>query len=122
MLAARFMDLETQGVALLGQVPQGLPALGLPDVSRQEINDLLPVALAGFVLASVETSAIGRMFGQKHGHRFDANQELLAIGAANLLAGLGRGFPVSGGMSQSLVNESAGARTPISVSLPLCSR
>ena len=114
MLAARFLDLDTRGVALLGQVPQGLPALGLPDVSREELNDLLPVAMAGFVLASVETSAIGRMFGQKHGHRFDANQELLAIGAANLLAGLGRGFPVSGGMSQSLVNESAGARTPIS--------
>jgi MFS superfamily sulfate permease-like transporter len=54
------------------------------------------------------------MFGQKHGHRFDANQELLAIGAANLAAGIGRGFPVSGGMSQSLVNESAGARTPLS--------
>ena len=114
MLAARFLDLDTRGVALLGQVPQGLPALAFPAVSREELNDLLPVAMAGFVLASVETSAIGRMFGQKHGHRFDANQELLAVGAANLLAGLGRGFPVSGGMSQSLVNESAGARTPIS--------
>jgi sulfate permease, SulP family len=114
MFAARFLDLETQGVALLGQVPQGLPALGLPDVSRRELNDLLPVALAGFVLGAVETSAIGRMFGQKHGNRFDGNQELLALGAGNLLAGLGRGFPVSGGMSQSLVNESAGARTPIS--------
>ena len=114
MFAARFLDLETQGVALLGQVPQGLPALGLPDVSRRELNDLLPVAMAGFVLGAVETSAIGRMFGQKHGNRFDGNQELLALGAGNLLAGLGRGFPVSGGMSQSLVNESAGARTPVS--------
>ena len=47
-------------------------------------------------------------------YRFDANQELLALGAGNLLSGLGRGFPVSGGMSQSLVNESAGARTPLS--------
>ena len=114
MLAARLLNLEAEGVALLGQVPQGLPALGLPDVSRRELNDLLPVAMAGFVLAAVETSAIGRMFAQKHGHRFDANQELLAIGAGNLLAGLSRGFPVSGGMSQSLVNESAGARTPVS--------
>ncbi len=72
------------------------------------------MALACFVLAAVETSAIGRMFAQKHGERLDANQEILAIGAANLAAGLGRGFPVSGGMSQSLVNESAGARTPLS--------
>ena len=46
--------------------------------------------------------------------RFDANQELLALGAGNLASGLGRGFPVSGGMSQSLVNESAGAETPVS--------
>ena len=114
ILAARFFDLDARGVALLGDVPQGLPSLGLPDVSRHDLNALLPVALASFVLAAVETSAIGRMFGQKHGNRFDANQELLALGAGNLLAGLGRGFPVSGGMSQSLVNESAGARTPVS--------
>lgn len=114
MLAARFFELESQGVALLGQVPQGLPPLGLPDVGRQELNALLPVAFAGFVLGAVETTAIGRMFGQKHNHKLDANQELLALGAANLAAGLGQGFPVSGGMSQSLVNESAGARTPVS--------
>ncbi|HET7221157.1 MAG TPA: SulP family inorganic anion transporter [Vicinamibacterales bacterium] len=114
MLAARLLSLEREGVALLGAVPQGLPALGLPDISRHQLNALVPIALASFVLGAVETSAIGRMFGQKHGHRFDANQELLAIGAANLAAALGRGFPVSGGMSQSLVNESAGARTPLS--------
>jgi MFS superfamily sulfate permease-like transporter len=54
------------------------------------------------------------MFAQKHGYRFEANREILAIGVANVAAGLGRGFPVSGGMSQSLVNESAGARTPVS--------
>ena len=114
ILAARFFDLDARGVSLLGEVPQGLPSLGLPDVGRHDLNTLLPVALASFVLAAVETSAIGRMFGQKHGNRFDANQELLALGASNLVAGLGRGFPVSGGMSQSLVNESSGARTPVS--------
>ena len=114
MLAARVMDLDAQGVALLGDVPQGLPSLGLPAVSRQDLNELLPIALAAFVLAAVETSAIGRMFAQKHGNKFDANQELLAMGAGNLLAGIGRGFPVSGGISQSVINESAGARTPAS--------
>jgi len=114
ILAARFFDLQAQGVNVLGEVPQGLPSLGLPDVGRRDLNALLPMALAAFVLGAVETSAIGRMFGQKHGNRFDANQELLALSAGNLLAGLGRGFPVSGGMSQSLVNESAGARTPAS--------
>jgi MFS superfamily sulfate permease-like transporter len=70
--------------------------------------------MACFLLAAVETTAIGRMFGQKHGYRVDTNQEFLALAGANLAAGLGRGFPVSGGMSQSLVNESGGARTPLS--------
>jgi SulP family sulfate permease len=111
---ARLLDLQARGVSLLGPVPQGLPSLGLPHVNRHDLNQLLPIGIACFVLAAVETSAIGRMFGQKHGHRFNANRELLAIGASNLLSGLGRGFPVSGGMSQSLVNESAGARTPLS--------
>ena len=114
MLAARLMALESEGVSLLGTVPQGLPPLGLPAISRHQLNELMPIALAAFVLGAVETSAIGRMFAQKHGYRFDANQELLAIGVSNLAAGLGRGFPVSGGMSQSLVNESAGARSPLS--------
>ncbi|HEU4938943.1 MAG TPA: sulfate permease [Vicinamibacterales bacterium] len=114
MLAARLLNLETRGVSLLGDVPQGLPVLGAPAVSRVDLNQLFPLALAAFILAAVETSAIGRMFAKKHGYRFDANQELLAIGTSNLLAGIGRGFPVSGGMSQSLVNESAGAKTPVS--------
>jgi high affinity sulfate transporter 1 len=112
--AARIFDLQALGVKLLGDVPQGLPVPGLPHVGRADLNALMPTALAAFVLAAVETSAIGRMFAQKHGYRLDANKELLAIGVGNLAAGLGRGLPVSGGMSQSLVNESAGARTPVS--------
>jgi sulfate permease, SulP family len=62
----------------------------------------------------VETAAIARMFAQKHGYRVDTNQEFLALAGANLASGLGQGFPVSGGMSQSVVNESGGARTPVS--------
>ena len=74
----------------------------------QDFNNLLPLAFACFLLAAVETAAIGRTFAAKHGGRLDANQEFLALAASNLAAGLGRGFPVSGGMSQSLVNEGGG--------------
>ena len=114
IVAARMLHLDERGVALLGEVPRGLPMPALPLVSRADVNALLPLAMACFVLAAVETTAIGRMFAAKHGYRLDATQEFLAIGAANLAAGLGSGFPVSGGMSQSLVNETAGARTPLS--------
>jgi high affinity sulfate transporter 1 len=114
VIAASVFSLEARGVKLLGNVPQGLPAIGFPAVYWHDLNELLPLALACFLLGVVETAAIGRMFTAKHGGRFDANQEFLGLAASNLVAGLGRGFPISGGTSQSLVNESAGARTPLS--------
>jgi sulfate permease, SulP family len=112
--AVPLLGLADRGVALLGEVPQGLPAPGLPAFHPADVNLLLPLAMACFLLGAVETAAIGRTFARKHGYRLDANQELLALSGANLAAGLGHGFPVSGGMSQSLVNEGGGARTPLS--------
>ena len=114
ILAASFFSLQSRGVALLGEVPKGLPPIGLPAIHWSDLNELLPLAFACFLLGAVETAAIGRMFTAKHGGRFDANQEFLALAVSNLAAGFGRGFPVSGGMSQSLVNEGGGARTPAS--------
>src|SRR5215212_189557 len=114
ILVASMMDLTTLGVKVLGEVPQGLPPFGLPAVHLSDFNNLLPLALACFLIGTVETAALGRMFALKHSYRFDANQELLGIAGANVMACLGPGFPVSGGMSQSLVDESGGARTPMS--------
>ncbi len=112
--AAGLLHLGEHGVKLLGDVPQGLPRPGFPPVTWSDVNEILPLGMACFLLAAVETSAIARMFGQKHGYRVDTNQEFLALAGANVAAGIGSGFPVSGGMSQSLVNEGAGARTPLS--------
>jgi SulP family sulfate permease len=117
IVAATFFSLSTRGVNLLGHVPEGLPALALPAIEWNDLNELFTLALACFLLGAVETAAIGRMFTAKYGGRFNANQEFLALAAANLTAGIGRGFPVSGGMSQSLVNEEAGARTPFSTAI-----
>jgi sulfate permease, SulP family len=114
IVAASFVDFGAHGVKLLGEVPRGLPVPSLPAVNWEDLVDLLPLALACFLLGAVETAAIGRMFAEKHGYRLDSNQEFLALAGANLASGLGHGFPVSGGMSQSLVNESGGARTPLS--------
>jgi SulP family sulfate permease len=95
-------------------VTQGLPYLGMMPFTREDINELLPLAFACFLLGTVESAAIGRMFASKHQYRFEANQELLALAGANLGAALGQGYPIGGGMSQSLVNESGGAKTPLS--------
>src|SRR5215471_6541827 len=117
ILVSSWLALDTRGVALLGEVPKGFPAMGLPAIHGSDLNELLPLAFACFLLGAVETAAIGRMFTPKHGGRFDANQEFLALAASNLGSGLGHGFPISGGMSQSLVNEGGGARTPLSGAL-----
>jgi high affinity sulfate transporter 1 len=114
IVASTVMEAGALGVKLLGSVPQGLPTVGVPDLQWSDLNDVLPLAMACFMLAAVETVAIGRMFALKHNVKLDPNQEFLGLAAANLGAGLGQGFAVSGGMSQSLVNESAGARTPLS--------
>ena len=114
LLVGANVDLEALGVKTLGEVPQGLPEFHVGLLSRSDLNDLLPLAMACFLLGAVETAAIGRMFARKHQYRLDSNQEFLALAGANLAAGLGQGFPTSGGMSQSLVNESSGARTPLS--------
>lgn len=114
IVASSVLHLDQRGVKLLGTLPAGLPTPDLPAIRWTDLNQLLPLAIACFLLGAVETAAIGRMFAAKHGGRLDANQEFLALAAANLAAGLGRGFPISGGMSQSLVNEGGGARTPLS--------
>ena len=114
IIVASIMSLDGLGVKLLGEVPQGLPPISLPALRWSDLNDLLPLAIACFMLGAVETAAIGRMFAAKHGGRFDSNQEFLGLAVGNLAAGLGQGLPVSGGMSQSLVNEGGGARTPLS--------
>ena len=111
---ATVAHLGDHGVKMLGAVPQGFPAIRLPALQWSDVNEMLPLAMACFLLGAVETVAIGRMFAIKHGHPLDSNQEFLALAGANLAAGLGQGFAVSGGMSQSLVNETSGARTPLS--------
>ena len=117
IVAASALSLDARGVKLLGPVPQGIPMVKVPVLSWHDLSQLLPVAFACFLLGAVETAAIGRMFVAKYGGRFDANQEILALAASNFAAGVGGGFPVSGGLSQSLVNESSGARTPLSTAM-----
>ena len=108
------VNLTAYGVQTLGEVPHGLPPIGVHGLQWSDVNILLPLALACFLLGAVETAAIGRMFARTHGYRLDNDQEFLALAGANLAAGLCQGYPTSGGMSQSLVNEEAGARTPLS--------
>ena len=113
--ASAGLGLEARGVALVGALPQGLPGLGLEGVTRGDAAALLPLALACFLLAYVEGTSTARAFALAHGTRVEPDRELLGLALANAAVGLGHGFPVSGGMSQSAVNDRAGARTPLAL-------
>jgi SulP family sulfate permease len=109
---AAFAGLQSMGVALVGGVPSGLPSFALPDISL--VRQLWPSALGIGLMSFVETVAAGRAFMQKGEPRPGANQELLAVGLANLA---GSGFqimPAGGGTSQTAVNRGSGARTQLS--------
>jgi sulfate permease, SulP family len=110
-----YFDLAAHGVQVVGAIPAGLPSFTLPRVGMQHMEEILELAFACFLLSFVESIAAARTFGAKHGYLVNPRQELLGLGAANLAAALGQGYPVAGGLSQSAVNEGAGARTPLSL-------
>lgn len=109
------VPLEAMGVKTVGVIPSGLPVPGWPDVRLRDTDGLLGLALACFLLSYIESISVGRTFGLKHRYPVDPNQELLAVGAANFAAGVASGYPLAGGMSQSAVNEKAGACSPLAL-------
>jgi len=115
ILVMSFFPLAAHGVKTVGTIPQGFPHIGWPLVHWHDADDLLPLAMACFLLSYVESISVVRTFGLKHGYPVSADQELLALGMANLAAGVGQAYPLAGGMSQSAVNEKAGAKTPLAL-------
>ena len=97
------------GIKIVGDLPRGLPEISLPNIHASDISALIPVALACFMLAYGEAISVARSFAQKHGYEIDPEQELTALGAANVATGMAHGFPVAGGMSQTAVNDMSGA-------------
>jgi sulfate permease, SulP family len=107
------LDLGSRGVALTGPVPAGLPALSWtwfdPDTYRSLFGDAAGILLISFT-GGILTA---KSFARRNRYDIDANQELLALGAANLAVGLGQGFPVTGADSRTAVNDAMGGRTQL---------
>src|SRR6266550_2578748 len=125
IVAALAFGLADLGVPTTGEVPAGLPSLEGPALRLRDVEGIFPLAAGCLLLAYVEGVSAARTFAAKHGYTLDPRQEFLGIGAANLAAALGHGYPVAGGLSQSAVNDMAGARTPLalvvaSFTLALC--
>ena len=105
-------DLDAHGVAVVGDLPTALPDPALPDVGVGDLVDLIAPAL-GVLVLTAEAIGVSRSLATLHGYKVDANRDLAALGASNLVAGLGSGFVQSGGASQTAAAEGAGGRSQL---------
>ena len=113
------------GFKVVGELPKGLPDLHVPGLRLRDVDGVIPLAFACLLLAYVESVSAARALAQANRYEIDPRQELLGLGAANLGAAFFQAYPVAGGLSQSSVNDKAGARTPLalvfaSVTIGLC--
>jgi SulP family sulfate permease len=107
-----WLEWQTQGVKIVGAVPQGLPPLTLPLWDLSLLKQLALPALLISIVGFAESVSVGQTLAAKRRQRIEPNQELIALGASNISASLSGGFPVTGGFARSVVNFDAGAQTP----------
>ena len=112
ILAVQLFNLEDRGVKVVGDIPDKLPAFGLPDFDGSLMGTLLPTAFVITIVGFMESIAVAKVYARRHRYEVVANSELIGLGAANVAAGLFGGYPVTGGFSRTAVNDTAGARTP----------
>jgi SulP family sulfate permease len=125
IVVSTMLALPALGVPVTGNIPSGLPSFAFPTLAHLDFDESFPLAAGILLLAYVEGISAARSFAAKHGYTIDVRQEFLGLGAANLAVSLGHGYPVAGGLSQSAVNDQAGAKTPLalvfcSVTLAIC--
>lgn len=116
---ATILGLPALGVPVTGSIPSGLPSFAIPTFGLVDLEDSFPLAAGILLLAYIEGVSAARSFAAKHGYPLDVRQEFLGLGAANFAVSFGHGYPVAGGLSQSAVNDQAGAKTPLA--LVICS-
>jgi sulfate permease, SulP family len=108
-------SLSEHGLITVGQIPQGLPEIRWPSLRLRDVDGVIPLACACFLLSYIEGVSAARALAAKNGYEIDSRQELLGLCAANFAAAFAQGFPVAGGLSQSAVNDKAGAKSPLSL-------
>ncbi len=113
ILAVEVLNLEEEGVKVVGDIPDTLPAFGLPDFDGSLIGNLATTALVITIVGFMESIAVAKVYARRHRYEVDPNNELIGLGAANVASGLFGGYPVTGGFSRTAVNDTAGARTPL---------
>ena len=106
-------DLQDNGVTVVGPVPRELPSLQLPAIDVGDLRELFPAALGITIVAFTDNILTARAFETRHAGGLDSNQELLALGAANLAVGAAQGFPVSSSGSRTAIGDAMGSRSQL---------
>jgi high affinity sulfate transporter 1 len=119
ILVMSFTSLASAGVHIAGVIPSGLPSISRPSLHFRDVDGVLALAFACFLMGYIETISAARTFAMKNNYLIDPQQELLSMGAANVAAAFASAYVVSGGLSQSTVNDKSGAKTPMA--LIICS-
>jgi SulP family sulfate permease len=119
ILVMSFTHLASAGVRITGLIPEGLPSLSKPSLRFRDVDGVLALAFACFLMGYIETISAARTFALKNNYTVNPRQELLSLGAANIAAAFSSAYVVAGGLSQSTVNDKSGAKTPMS--LIICS-
>ena len=115
IMAAYFLNLEAHGLRIVGSVPEGLPSISIPSLDTGKLSELFPIALTLALIAFMEAISVSKALEEKQeDYEVDANQELIALGTANILGSCFQSYPVTGGFSRTAVNEQAGAKTGVS--------
>jgi SulP family sulfate permease len=104
--------LDKQGVAVVGIIPEGLPSFQIPSFDIETLKKLFPTALTLALVAFMEAISVAKAIEEKHkNYEVDADQELIALGSANVIGSLFQSYPTTGGFSRTAVNDQAGAKT-----------
>ncbi|MEI6389726.1 MAG: sulfate permease [Verrucomicrobiota bacterium] len=111
--ASLVLRLEGLGVAVVGVFPSGLPRFAVPAVDWHDIHTLLPAAVSIALLSYTEGILLARAFAAKNGYEVVPNQELAALGVADVVTGFFQGFPVTGSQARTTINDTAGGKTQL---------
>ena len=114
IVAVTLLGLDEEGVAIVGEIPRGLPPVGLPDTSANDYLSLLGPAFGVVLIGFAEGLGAAKTYAARHHYEVDANRELIGLGAANAAAGLVSGMVVNGSLSKTAVNGGAGANSQVS--------
>jgi len=109
-----FGQQDKAGVAVVGNIPSGMPSFTLPDLDWETVQTLLPIALTIALVAYMEAISVAKAVEEKHkNYEVNPNQELIALGASNIIGSLFQSYPTTGGFSRTAVNDQAGAKTGV---------